>query len=97
MAETISAREANQHFSRLLARVEGGAEFVVTRNGLPVARIVPERARDGRRALTPDQEDALRDWKGFAVDHVVPPDAEPARFSRDEIYDERGPRTRPDR
>ncbi len=56
--ETITAREANQNFSRLLRRVESGEEFVVTRNGQPVARIVSAHG-DGRRRLTPAQEEAL--------------------------------------
>ena len=39
--ESVTARDANQGFSRLLARVERGARFVVTKNRRPVARIEP--------------------------------------------------------
>ena len=84
MAETVTARDANHHFSRILDEVAGGKEFVVTRNGTPVARIVPERLADGRRRLTPAQEEALAKslaWlrKGWdlGIDHV----------DRDELYD----------
>lgn len=59
MAETVTARDANHHFSRILDEVAGGKEFVVTRNGTPVARIVPERLADGRRRLTHEQQAAL--------------------------------------
>jgi len=59
MAETVTARDANHHFSRILDEVAGGKEFVVTRNGTPIARIVPERLADGRRKLTQEQEEAL--------------------------------------
>jgi prevent-host-death family protein len=59
MIETITARDANHHFSRLLREVAGGKEFVVTRAGLPVARIVPALPQDGRRELTPEQRAAL--------------------------------------
>ncbi len=43
-AETITAREANQQFSRLLAEVASGRSFVITRRGVPVARLTPEPA-----------------------------------------------------
>ena len=39
--ERISVREANQGFSRLIARVEEGQSFVVTKNDKEVARIEP--------------------------------------------------------
>ena len=38
--KTVSARDANQHFSKLLAEVEAGQEVVITRRGRPVARLV---------------------------------------------------------
>lgn len=38
---TVGAREAKARFSRLLREVEEGEEVVVTRHGIPVARIVP--------------------------------------------------------
>lgn len=56
MAKTITLREANQGFSRCIRAVEAGEEFVITRNGEPVARLVPV---SGRRVLTPEQEAAL--------------------------------------
>jgi prevent-host-death family protein len=55
MSKTISLREANQGFARCIRDVEAGEEYVVTRNGTPVARIVPV---PGRRVLTPEQEAA---------------------------------------
>ena len=55
---TISARDANQKFAELLRAVGAGAEFLVTRRGRPVARIV-SASDDGTRALTREQEAAL--------------------------------------
>jgi prevent-host-death family protein len=55
---TISAREANQRFAEMLRAVEAGEEFLVTRRGKPVARIV-SASEDGTRTLTPEQEAAL--------------------------------------
>jgi prevent-host-death family protein len=56
MAKTVTLREANQSFSRCVREVEAGEEFVITRNGKPVARLVP---MSGERILTPEQEAAL--------------------------------------
>ena len=93
MAETITAREANHHFSRILDEVAGGREYVVTRNGTPVARIVPERAANGRRILTPEQERLLAESLDWALKREVPADAEPIeKFDREEIYADRMPR-----
>ena len=38
--KTVSAREANQHFSRLLRAAAEGEEVVITRRGKPVAKMV---------------------------------------------------------
>jgi prevent-host-death family protein len=38
---TISAREANQGFSKLLQAVAEGEEVLITRRGRPVARLAP--------------------------------------------------------
>lgn len=55
MTRTVSLREANQSFARCIREVEAGEEFVITRNGKPVARLSPV---SGRRVLTPEQEAA---------------------------------------
>ncbi|HWE99322.1 MAG TPA: type II toxin-antitoxin system Phd/YefM family antitoxin [Caulobacteraceae bacterium] len=52
--KTLSLREANQAFARIVREVEGGAAFTITRNGAPVARIVP--VEGAPRRLTPEQE-----------------------------------------
>jgi len=49
--EEITVRDANQGFSKLIARVERGVRFVVTKKGKPVARIAPADAQDGAREL----------------------------------------------
>ncbi len=40
----ISVREANQNFSQLVAAAEAGETIVITKNGVPVARILPQEA-----------------------------------------------------
>ena len=39
--KTVSAREANQGFSELLAQVERGQEVLITKRGTPVAKLSP--------------------------------------------------------
>ncbi len=41
---TVSAREANQAFSKLLAAVAAGDEVVITRRGRPVGKLSPYSA-----------------------------------------------------
>ncbi|MCL1817641.1 MAG: type II toxin-antitoxin system prevent-host-death family antitoxin [Spirochaetaceae bacterium] len=39
--EHIGAFEAKTHFSRIIEKVEHGEDFVITRRGKPVAKIIP--------------------------------------------------------
>ena len=57
MEKTLSLREANQSFARVVREVESGAAFTITRNGRPVAKISP--VEGARRVLTGEQEAAL--------------------------------------
>lgn len=59
MQQQISLREINQHLSQYIHAVEEGAEYVITRRGKPVARIVPLVDVEEQRVLTPKQEAAL--------------------------------------
>lgn len=45
MREVVSIREANQHLSRYLERVEQGAEIIITRRGKAIARVLPIEGR----------------------------------------------------
>ena len=55
MTKTIDLRKANQAFARCIREVEAGEDYVIIRNGKPVARLVPVAER---RILTPEQEAA---------------------------------------
>lgn len=78
--KTVSAREANQHFSRLLKAAAEGEDVVITRRGKPVAKLVPietakadaARARAHRRLMK-----LLR--KGVDLGGL--------RINREELYD----------
>jgi prevent-host-death family protein len=61
MSKTISLREANQAFARCVRDVEAGAEYIITRNGRPVARLMPASSR---RILSPVQQAARARARG---------------------------------
>jgi prevent-host-death family protein len=82
MSKTISLRDANQGFSRCIREVEAGEEFVITRNGKPVARLIPT---GGKRVLTPEQE-AARDRTRARMKKGWPLNAGP--LNRDELYND---------
>ena len=39
--QQIGAFEAKTHFSRIINEVENGADYVITKRGKPVAKIIP--------------------------------------------------------
>ena len=41
MTQEIGAFEAKTQFSRILEKTEQGADFIITRRGKPVAKIIP--------------------------------------------------------
>jgi prevent-host-death family protein len=82
MSKTVTLRDANQNFARYVREAAGGEEFIITRRGQPVARLVPVGVR--KRVPTPEQEAALA--RILATKGCSPPGW---RFSREEIYDER--------
>ena len=80
--KAITAREANQGFSDLLARVERGEEVLITKRGNPVAIISPYRPP----AMTPERQAAIARaielmTKGLPWGDAAPP------FTRDEMHE----------
>jgi prevent-host-death family protein len=50
--ESVNMHEAKTHLSRLVERVEGGEEIVISRAGKPAAKLVPvPQERPGKREL----------------------------------------------
>ena len=80
MEQRISLREANQHLSRYIEAVLKGQEIVITRRGVPVAKLVGVPAA---RRLSPEQEKArarslARMRRGYALGGL--------RVTRDELH-----------
>jgi len=76
--QQVSLREANQHLSRFVAAVEKGAEVVITRRGVPVARLTGIAAR---RRPSREQRLALERLKTGARPLGI------GRVRREELYD----------
>ena len=74
----MTAREANQAFSRILKAAEDGESVVITRRGEPVAMIGPYRARDRERERAVERVVAMM-RTGLPIGG--------RRFSRDEMHE----------
>ena len=58
----IDLAEASASFPSIVAQVEAGDEVVLTREGKPIARLIPEMDGAGRHAeLTPEQQKRARE------------------------------------
>ena len=79
MGISISAASANRDFSAVLRKVRGGASFVVTSHGRPVARIVP--VADGAAVLGTARNTLFH---RLAAARVV----DAGRWNRDELYED---------
>jgi prevent-host-death family protein len=77
---SVSIREANQNFSRLLKEVEAGETVVITRQGKPVAQLGPRqesRLDDPQfRARFEQLRQRLRQWPrdGYRLGKVTEED-----------------------
>ena len=76
---TVSAREANQQFSRLLEAATAGEEITITRRGVPVARLVP--IDDGARAADASRSEVTAWLRAGPIAGEAP------NWTRDELYD----------
>jgi prevent-host-death family protein len=79
--KTVSARQANQEFSRLLSRAEQGEEILITKQNKPVALLSPYRLP----AMTAERKKAIRHaihvmQKGLRWGDALP------RFTRDDMH-----------
>ena len=64
----IAQRELRNNNADILNRVEAGESFVVTRNGVPVADVVPHSERSGPPIFPKTKDLAARRVMGIVVD-----------------------------
>ena len=77
----VSVREARAELAGLLDAVEAGEEIVITRRGVPIARLTQTTPRPAARVVFPSRR-ALREQ--------LPPAKTPSHEVIRELRDERG-------
>jgi prevent-host-death family protein len=77
----VTAREANQHFARILSAVEAGEQVVISKRGKPVAVMLPYKP-----ALDAEHQAAVEHLKAV-MDEPVELGAPFRTFTRDEMYE----------
>ena len=77
----ITAREANQSFSRILSEAEAGEEIVITRHGKPVATLRPFASDASDLEFKAALEHAIR------LMDDAPALGTARRFTRDEMHE----------
>lgn len=78
---SVTAREANQSFSRILSEAEAGEEIVITRHGKPVATL-----RAYREAVRESDHQAALEHAIRLMDNA-PALGTARRFTRDEMHE----------
>jgi prevent-host-death family protein len=77
----VTAREANQAFSRILREAEAGDSVVITRRGRPVALLAPYQAADSREREAAIGHIVALMRKGLPIGG--------RRFTRDDMHERR--------
>lgn len=75
-AEQFNIHEAKTQLSRIIERVEKGEQVVISRAGVPVAKVVPfprQLRRTGRGSLA-GQIELADDWDAPAVNEQIADD-----------------------
>ncbi len=76
---SVGAREANRSFSKILKEAENGKTVTITRNGKPVARLVPAETEKDRKEREKSMNRLLKLLKkGFPLG---------GPFTRDEMHE----------
>ena len=77
----VTAREANQHFSKILSAVEAGEQVVISKRGKPVAVMSPYKP-----AADAEHQAAVENLMKVLSEPLIP--AEGFRtYSRDEMHE----------
>ncbi len=65
--ESVGSFEAKTHLPQLLERVAGGEQFLITKHGKPVARLVPAATMKAG----PDVKQVLAELKAFSKGNTL--------------------------
>lgn len=81
--KTVSAADANRHFSKILREVQDGATVTITSRGKPVAVIAPSAKDDAAETRRAAAWQALMDRLNSQPALNIP-----VTWARDDIYDD---------
>lgn len=76
MTQTIGQRELRNDNAEIMRRVAAGERFVVTRNGRPVADLIPHQRPRPTRATLADIQERFRDLPAVDAERLRAEDAE---------------------
>jgi prevent-host-death family protein len=86
MPETIAQRQLRNDSGEIMRRVEAGESFVITRNGKPVADLVPHAREPKRRKTLREFQEDMRKLPPIDVEQWYRDrDADDAIFGDDRI------------
>ena len=58
--KTIGAYEAKTHLSELLSKVEKGYDYIITKHGVPLAKLIPVKGRKYNLSTVVEQLKSFR-------------------------------------
>ena len=63
---TIGAFEAKTHFSEVISEVQNGSDYVITKRGKPVAKVIPfvEKRQTRQEAIAELRASIQKHWQG---------------------------------
>jgi prevent-host-death family protein len=83
--KTVTAADANRHFSKLLQEARSGQSIEITSHGTPIARLVP--ANDGDAELE-SRRRMMEERRKLLFDRLrSQPAMNAGKMTRDEIYE----------
>jgi len=80
---SVGAREANRSFSKILKEAENGKTVIITRNGKPVARLVPVPVPAPVESMSEEDRKAAHKRLMALLDKGLPLGGR--RYTRDEM------------
>ena len=80
---SVGAREANRSFSKILKEAENGKTITITRNGKPVARLMPAPVPAGVDSTSKEERKAAHKRLMALLDKGLPLGGR--RYTRDEM------------
>jgi prevent-host-death family protein len=85
---TISAADANRHFSKILREVAAGEPVIVTSRGKPLIKMAPVEDEEKREAERVAKERQAQ-WEAHLARLAAQPVMNiPITWTRDDIYDD---------